>query len=207
MVMVHSVAITLLRHGLTEANERREYLGWTDSPLSERGRVDIQQIKGRFSDYEILISSDLQRCVDTAKLLFPKALVQTHSAFREMNWGRFEGKTYEQLKEDASYQKWLENPMGTPVPEGESYPLFSERVESGWQRLLNEQFENMAIITHGGVIRELLVRYAPEEKLFWDWDIPHAGGYELVWDSKDAWRRGARCTSLQVVPIMGKSNG
>ena len=45
VVMVHSVAITLLRHGLTEANERKEYLGWTDSPLSERGRMEIEQVK------------------------------------------------------------------------------------------------------------------------------------------------------------------
>ena len=205
--MVHSVAITLLRHGLTEANERREYLGWTDSPLSERGRMEIQQVTGGFLDYEVLISSDLLRCVDTAKLLFPKFHVETNSAFREMNWGCFEGKTYEQLKEETSYQQWLENPMKAPVPEGESYPMFSERVESGWQQLFNKTFRNMVIVTHGGVIRELLVRYAPEPKLFWDWSIPHAGGYELVWDNPDKWRRGERCTSLQVVPIMEKQNG
>ena len=46
--MVHTVAITLLRHGLTEANERKEYLGWTDSPLSEQGRMEIEQLKGSF---------------------------------------------------------------------------------------------------------------------------------------------------------------
>ncbi len=72
---------------------------------------------------------------------------------------------------------------------------------------LGKEFENIAIVTHGGVIRELLVRYAPEEKLFWDWKIPHAGGYQLVWDNQDLWRRGERCTSLQVVPIMEKQNG
>ena len=97
--------------------------------------------------------------------------------------------------------------MEAPVPDGESYPIFSERVESGWKQLLSEEFKNIAIVTHGGVIRELLVRYAPEEKLFWDWNIPHAGGYQLVWDNSDLWRRGERCTSLQVVPIMEKQNG
>lgn len=207
MVMVHSVAISLLRHGLTEANERREYLGWTDSPLSKQGRIKIQQLTDCFQDYEFLISSDLQRCVNTAKLLFPESQVLTNSAFREMNWGSWEGKTYEQLKEEASYQKWLENPMEAPIPNGESYPDFSARVASGWQQLLTQEFKNIAIITHGGVIRELLVRYAPEEKLFWDWKIPHASGYQFIWDSIDAWRRGERCTSLQVVPIMEKQNG
>lgn len=205
--MVHSVAITLLRHGLTEANERREYLGWTDSPLSVKGRKQIQQIKDSFSEYELLISSDLQRCVDTAKLFFPNSEILLNPLFREMNWGLWEGKTYEQLEEENHYQNWLKNPMEASVPEGESYPIFSKRVESGFQQLFQKEFKNIAIMTHGGVIRELLVRYAPEEKSFWDWDIPHAGGYKFVWDSFDLWRRGARCTSLQVVPIMEKLNG
>ena len=88
MVMVHSVAITLLRHGLTEANERKEYLGWTDSPLSERGRMEISQLKAGFREYEMVISSDLKRCMDTAKLLFPTVSIQANPAFREMNWGQ-----------------------------------------------------------------------------------------------------------------------
>ena len=207
MVMVHTVAITLLRHGLTEANERKEYLGWSDSPLSEQGKMGMEQVKGYFSEYERIISSDLQRCIDTAGLLFPNVPVQKNAAFREMHWGRFEGKTYEELKEATDYQKWLESPMEAPVPAGESYPVFSKRVELGWKKLCNEEFTNIAIVTHGGVMRELLVRYAPEEKSFWDWDIPHGGGYQLVWDSSDVWRRGERCTSLQAVPIMANRNG
>ncbi len=87
--MVHSVAITLLRHGLTEANERKEYLGWTDSPLSEQGSDGNQQLKDSFRAYELIISSDLQRCVDTTQLLFPEVPIQTNPAFREMNWGMF----------------------------------------------------------------------------------------------------------------------
>ncbi len=206
--MVHSVAITLLRHGLTEANERKEYLGWTDSPLSERGRMEISQLKAVFfQEYEMVLSSDLKRCMDTAKLLFPTVSIQANPAFREMNWGNWEGKTYEQLKEEADYQKWLDNPMKASVPDGEGYPVFSERVELGWRQLLSEEFNNIAIVTHGGVIRELLVRYAPGEKPFWNWSIPHAGGYQLNWDNVDLWRRGERCTSLQVVPIMEKPNG
>ncbi len=207
MVMVHSVAITLLRHGLTEANERKEYLGWTDSPLSERSLIEMNQLRDSFRDYELVISSDLQRCIDTAELLFPTVSIQANPAFREMNWGQWEGKTYEQLKEEADYQKWLDNPMKASVPDGEGYPVFSERVELGWRQLLSEEFNNIAIVTHGGVIRELLVRYAPGEKPFWNWSIPHAGGYQLNWDNVDLWRRGERCTSLQVVPIMEKPNG
>ena len=129
MVMVHSVAITLLRHGLTEANERKEYLGWTDSPLSERGRMEISKLKAGFRAYELIIRVIYIAVWIHSRLLFPEVPIHTNPAFREMNWGCFEGKTYEQLKEEISYQKWLNNPMEVSVPEGESYPIFSERVE------------------------------------------------------------------------------
>ena len=76
MVMVHSVAITLLRHGLTEANERKEYLGWTGFSVKRAGADGNQQLKAGFQAYELIISSDLQRCVDTAKLLFPEVPIQ-----------------------------------------------------------------------------------------------------------------------------------
>ena len=37
--------LILLRHGLTEANERHLYFGSTDLPLSERGREALRRSK------------------------------------------------------------------------------------------------------------------------------------------------------------------
>ncbi|MFJ7848404.1 histidine phosphatase family protein [Peribacillus sp. NPDC097206] len=206
--MADSVAITLLRHGLTEANERKAYLGWTDSPLSIKGKRDIEEWKQYYPRYERIHSSDLLRCMETSRHLFPEVDPVGWPAFREMNFGRWEGRTYEELKTNADYQKWLEDPMVAAVPKGESYPEFSRRVHNGWARLIaDEDSSTYAVMTHGGVIRELLARYAPVEKPFWDWSIPHAKGYELIWENKERLRRGERCTLLQEVPIMGKLNG
>lgn len=206
--MADSVAITLLRHGLTEANERKAYLGWTDSPLSTNGKRDIEELKHCYPRYERIHTSDLRRCIETVRLLFPDLVPMKNPAFREMNFGSWEGRTYDELKMNADYQKWLENPMGAAVPKGESYPQFSRRVQEGWIRLVAEEDERCyALMTHGGVIRDLLSRYAPMEKSFWDWSITHAMGYELIWDDRDSLRRGERCTLLRAVPIMGKVNG
>lgn len=203
--MVHPVVITLLRHGLTEANERKEYLGWTDSPLSKRGKDYLRNLQLECNG--TLISSDLGRCLQTAKFLFPTIPVKKNVRFREMNWGKWEGKTYEELKENHDYQLWLNTPLEAPVPDGESYPAFSRRIELGWHEQVQMEDGNFTLITHGGVIRELLVRYAPESRSFWGWQIPYAGGYQLFWECRDALRRGDRCTSLQVVPIMERPNG
>ena len=64
--MDDTVVIALFRHGLTEENKRKAYLGWNDSPLCpESKRI------GTSKRYEHYFSSDLQRCISTVKLLFP----------------------------------------------------------------------------------------------------------------------------------------
>ncbi|MFE4809944.1 histidine phosphatase family protein [Peribacillus simplex] len=205
--MADIVAITLLRHGLTEANERKAYLGWTDSPLSVKGEKDLLELRGSYPTYEKIHSSDLLRCVETARLLFPNAVPVKDLLFREMNFGSWEGRTYHELKTDRDYLNWLERPMEALVPGGESYPAFSERVNNGWNHLIACKENRIALMTHGGVIRDLLVRYAPKEKSFFDWGISHGRGYELIWEDRESLRRGERCTLLREAPIMGKLNG
>ena len=205
--MADSVAITLFRHGLTEANERKAYLGWTDSPLSEHGIKGVHKLRDSCPDFTHIHSSDLERCRETARLLFPEKKILFHPEFREMNFGRWEGKTYDELKEDSYYQKWLNDPMSASIPDGESYPDFSARIQAGWRKWLESEENAEVLITHGGVIRELLVRHAPVEKPFWDWKIPHATGYRLVWENRNSLRRGERCTLLQAVPTMEKPIG
>ncbi|AZV61996.1 histidine phosphatase family protein [Peribacillus frigoritolerans] len=205
--MADIVAITLLRHGLTVANERKAYLGWTDSPLSTEGEKEILDLRGSYPQYEKIFSSDLSRCVETARLLFPHAVPIKNPLFREMNFGSWEGRTNHELKTDGDYLNWLERPMEALVPGGESYPAFSERVNNGWKQLIACKENRFALMTHGGVIRDLLVRYAPKEKSFFDWGISHGRGYELIWEDRNSLRRGERCTLLQEAPIMGKQNG
>ncbi|MDQ7861467.1 histidine phosphatase family protein [Peribacillus frigoritolerans] len=126
--------------------------------------------------------------------------------FREMNFGSWEGRTYHELKTDGDYLNWLERPMEALVPGGESYPAFSKRVNNGWKQLIACKENRFALMTHGGVIRDLLVRYAPKGKvLFLIGGISHGRGYELIWEDRNSLRRGERCTLLQEAPIMGKT--
>lgn len=207
MVMADIVAVTLLRHGLTEANERRAYLGWTDSPISVEGEKQILALRGSYPTYEKVYTSDLHRCVETAKQLFPDAVAVKNIAFREMNFGNWEGRTYDELKTDSQYLDWLDSPMAAMVPGGESYPDFSNRVHDGWNQLIASGESPYVLMTHGGVIRELLVRYAPMKKSFFEWSVSHGRGYKLIWEDRNSLRRGERCTLLQEAPITEKLNG
>lgn len=204
------VDITLFRHGLTEANQQKVYLGWSDSPLREEAIQQLATYSFQEEDYDYFVSSDLGRCLFTCKRLFPYVDPLALRELREMNFGAFEGKTYEELKEDEAYGQWMENMLTSSPPDGESFEAFSERVERGWKKIVNailqRDDQQVFVVSHGGVIRCLLHRFAPFEKDFWEWKIPHGTGYVLKF-SREQLRRGAPCISLQEVRLTGNAPG
>lgn len=199
------VVIALYRHGLTEENKRKAYLGWNDSPLCcESLKITISR------RYEHYFSSDLQRCISTAKILFPNTKLFLLDHLREIDFGKWEGKTYNDLKEDRLYQQWLSDPIKNCPPSGESFQQFTNRVQAGWKKIINEvlsqNIRRCAVVTHGGVIRYLLSEFAPERKEFWSWQAPHEQGFELIFE-RESLRRGKRCTLLLEVPLTVKEHG
>jgi len=199
------VVIALFRHGVTEENKRKAYLGWNDSSLCAETR-EMSTTKS----YEYYFSSDLQRCIFTAKILFPNCNPCLLDDLREMNFGKWEGKTYDDLSENQRYLQWVTDPVNHYPPEGESFPEFTKRVQAGWNKIidqiLSQHLQTCAVVTHGGVIRYLLSKYAPEEKDFWFWQTRHEYGVELIFN-RDSLRRGDRCTLLLEVPLTAKEHG
>lgn len=199
--MDDALVVALFRHGLTEENKRHAYLGWTDAPLCGEVVGRLSQKRFVANSYEWLVSSDLRRCLQTARLLFPNQEPYVMQEFREINFGLWEGKTYDELTGDPQYEQWLASWCTTEIPEGESSLAFDARIESGWQKvqgiMLNKNIKRTAIVSHGGVIRSLLTKLGQGERKFWDWKIPHGTGFELVWENQEAFRRGERCTLLR----------
>jgi alpha-ribazole phosphatase len=199
------VVIALFRHGVTEENKRKAYLGWNDSPLCPESKARTMT-----KSYQRFFSSDLRRCTETADLLFPHSNPCLLKELREMNFGQWEGKTYAVLKDNDLYRHWLADPGTHSPPDGESFSEFSTRVDSGWAKMSEEMLtsglQSCAVITHGGVIRYLLSRFAPDPNEFWTWQAYHDQGYELIFD-REALRRGTRCTLLLEVPLTANGHG
>jgi alpha-ribazole phosphatase len=202
------VVITLFRHGITEENKRQAYLGWNDSPLCSSEIVKLKNYQ--LPEQQLVFSSDLGRCLETAKHLYPDKTPEKLAEFREMHFGEWTGKTYVELENNSDYRNWLDDFNTVAPPKGERYLEFAHRVERGWEEIIARMMlinENRAtLITHGGVIKYLLTRYAPEQKEFWDWKVPHGGGFELVWEI-EGWRRKARCTLLREVASTENQSG
>ena len=103
-------ALFLLRHSLTEANERRLYCGWTDLPLSPGGQALCRDARAArpLPDCGHYVTSGLRRTEETLFLLTDHTPTLTLPDLREMHFGRFEMHSYEELKDDADYRRFLE---------------------------------------------------------------------------------------------------
>ncbi|MEK4699069.1 histidine phosphatase family protein [Solibacillus sp. FSL R7-0668] len=192
--MVNGVTVHLIRHEKTDANLKRKYIGWTDEPIVEQ--VEFSP----FVQSEFIYGSDLIRCQQTANGYFPEATFIAHKQLRELNFGDFEMKTYEQLQHDPIYRAWIDDPYNVTPPNGEDFEQFKQRVISAFMEIVEAQ-QNYIFVVHGGVIRVLLSQLASEEKMFQQVMAQHRMVYTLHWDSLEDLKGGARCTSYSEAHI------
>ena len=87
----------MIRHGKTYGNTLGRYIGVTDEPLCEEGKKELEQ--RTMDTVELLFVSPLKRCLETADILYPYAKQVKIPEFAECNFGEFENKNYQELKE------------------------------------------------------------------------------------------------------------
>ncbi|WP_285399061.1 histidine phosphatase family protein [Lysinibacillus sp. fls2-241-R2A-57] len=191
------VIVRLMRHAPTKENLEKRYIGWTDSSLADVSSLTIVD-----KDVTKVYGSDLRRCRETAAHYFTNATYMADKRFRESNFGEFEGQTYEELKSDHRYCAWLDDPVQSPPPKGEGFDAFCARVMEGFTALSKDE-DVYHLVVHGGVIRALLVAFAPTEQPFWTYHTPHDKMFTLTF-SRKAWEEGARCMSLSEELIVEK---
>lgn len=191
--------LTLIRHLLTLANVERRYIGWSDESILQSSQVYTQATWCP----EVINGSDLLRCQETAAHFYPKTPYQGFPAFREMSFGDWELQTYEDLKDDPGYQKWISNPDLTSPPNGEFLHQVGSRVLTGLKSI---RHDHPVVVTHGGPIRYVLTKFAPEKRGFWSWDVKHGDQWTLRWSSRQCFEEGKRCESLSVERLMEREH-
>lgn len=189
-----SYKIYLIRHGATAGNEDGRYIGSTDLPLSEDGRKALEKLQEEceYPDVQKVYASPLQRCLDTAEVLYPDRMLHVVPNLREYDFGRFEGKSIEELKGDPDFVQWAQGGMKM-VPKGaEDMQAFIRRCEEGLDEVVADMMKNhireAAVITHGGVMMNLLSMfgYPKREPLYWAVENGH--GYTALLNTQ-LWQR------------------
>ena len=189
--------ICLIRHGITEGNQRRLYYGHSDIPLSEEGEVELEKLaaSGLYPDSEqaSFYTTGLLRTEQTLSIIYGDRPHEAIRDLREINFGRFEMKSYEELKEQADYQTWIGGDM-TKVgpPDGESTGEFALSIRGGFEDLMQRhQLKALSLrhkeenalsvaVCHGGSISVIMeILYPGVKDNFYQW-IPDPGhGYVL----------------------------
>ena len=156
-------SIWLLRHGEPVADARGRCYGWLDVELSDEGVREAHRAVPVLREYGLtaIYSSPRRRCLDAARILASEQSVTlgTLEALREIDFGDFEGRTYESIAAEFPeiYRQWMERPTKVRFPGGESFDDMWIRVTSAVKTLrARHADQSIAIVTHGGVTRIVL---------------------------------------------------
>ena len=114
--------ICLIRHGLTEGNLRRLYYGASDIPLSGKGEEELRKLAAEgiypAAEEADFYTTGMIRTEQTLKLIYGEQEHQVLPLLKEINFGEFEMKSYEEMKDDPVYQEWISDKSGTLPPPG-----------------------------------------------------------------------------------------
>jgi broad specificity phosphatase PhoE len=129
------LTLVLTRHGATERSEPEQHLGQRiDIALSEPGRAAAAALGGRLRgmDFARVVASPLRRAQETAAIVAAGRDIETDPRLAEMDYGEWEGLTYEQIQErDAERRRaWEQDPERIACPGGESGGDVARRVSA-----------------------------------------------------------------------------
>lgn len=155
--------IDLLRHGETEGGEIIR--GSIEKPLTPRGHSQMQAQVERVRDtacWQRIVSSPQQRCQPFAEALASTLDVplQLEPRLREISFGDWEGRRIDELlaENPETLHNFWQDPWRHGPPNGEPMDHFQQRVLAAWAHLLEScRGERVLVVTHGAVIRILLV--------------------------------------------------
>lgn len=164
-------SLLLIRHGQSEHHVQDLTGGWTDTPLTERGRQQAELLAARMPSVlgdlpARLYCSDLVRAVQTAQIVGRALGLEPilEPGLREINNGVAAGLTREAARA-------LRTPPSEPrldwslYPGGESWRAFYARVAACMEKLTRDQEAPLILVSHSGTIIQQVAWW-----LQLDWD-------------------------------------
>ncbi|NRD79193.1 histidine phosphatase family protein [Bacillus sp. BRMEA1] len=188
--------LILVRHGETDENSYHYYLGHYDAELNDKGRKQLRvltsKLKNKGEQIDVIYSSDLSRANESARMIGEEFQVKPLPVFslRELNFGDWDCKTYEDIKLDDQNQleMWVNNPYKTAPPNGESLLQLGERIDNWLQQICSTKGRNetILIVSHGGPIRWILSKWVMgDSNEFWKVEgVGHGKGIIIDFDQQ-----------------------
>jgi alpha-ribazole phosphatase len=154
----------MIRHTQPQRSMSGRCYGSLDVALSSSGIDDARNIAEslRGIGFAAIYSSPLTRARDTAAPLARAARREllVDQGLREISFGDFEGRSYEEIEQRYPdlFAAWMESPTKIRFPSGESFEDVKLRAWASVNSIVERHSGDVvAIVTHGGVLRSILV--------------------------------------------------
>ena len=197
--------IHFIRHGITEGIINKWYYGSADLPLTDEGYEALRELMAEgiyppLGDADCYTSGML-RADQTLKVIYGNVPFKTIPLLREMNFGSWECKTFNELQKEPEYEEWINNKEGsfTFPGGGDSVISFNERIQKGlkelcgYQRLKELSHRHSGkdavsiMVCHGGTIAAAMEGWFPgDRENFWQWIAAKGRGVKVGFKERDA---------------------
>ena len=190
---------------MTEANADGRYIGITDLPLSSQG---AQALYDKLEKYEYppaqkVYTSPLKRCKQTVSILQPNRLTVELGELVEMDFGDFENKKIADLMDTDEYKAFIKGGLDNPPPGGESLRSVINRCYKALQIIISdmmyEGLTNVAVVTHGGIIMNMLSCFGIPKRSPMDYSCDFGEGFEVI-VTASMWQRSEAFEVLCTYP-------
>lgn len=145
--------IYLIRHTTPEVKKGICY-GQSDLELADSFHKELKRIKALLPDYfDAIYTSPLTRCKQLADQLSNYSSTQIEdSRLIELNFGDWEMKAWNDIS-NKELETWMNDFVTIAPTNGESMLDLQKRVISWLNEIQTKKHQQIAVITHSGVIR------------------------------------------------------
>jgi 2,3-bisphosphoglycerate-dependent phosphoglycerate mutase len=160
--------LILLRHGQAQWNLENRFTGWTDVPLTERGKQDATIVGAALQDYTctIAFTSRLQRANETLDTVLSSSHqgsveIIADSALNERHYGDLQGlnKAETAAKHGEEQVQLWRRSYSTRPPNGESMEDCEHRTLPFYKQYIAPELTGDAVVlvvAHGNSLRPIM---------------------------------------------------
>ncbi len=153
-----------MRHGETAWNREGRVMGRNPIELNEHGRAQVQAAIpfARLIAPELIVTSPLIRARQSAEIIaagLGGIEVIEDAQLSEVQYGRWEGMTFDDLRNDADYARCSADPIATPTPGGETIDQVQSRgIDAVHRAIAANPGRRILFVSHGDIIRTVLCK-------------------------------------------------
>lgn len=153
--------LIIVRHGQTIANTNNWFYGFTDSPVTEKGKSQARTagilIKAlKFSPDVIYVSERIRTHETLEEMGFHMEDATVDARINERHMGAFECMAYQEIQDKypTAFDEWNNDFEHFMPPGGESHLTFNLRVRSFLDDLVDSgnNGQKVLVVAHGGVM-------------------------------------------------------